>query len=226
MRPRICVSIIPKNNVQALGLIEKADEAQADLIEVRLDHFDTSADLSEIAKSTETPLIATNKLIIEHGFFPGNDNQRQLTLLNAAKNGFEYVDVDLSSLKHREAIEKLRISGVKTIVSYHNFEGGLGVFEMGQILKQETALEASVCKIVTTAKRIEDNLTVLNFVSTVPNDVKIVCFCMGQHGRISRILSPMFGAAFTFASIDQRNETASGQLTIEEMKSAYNLLGV
>jgi 3-dehydroquinate dehydratase len=35
----------------------------------------------------------------------------------------------------------------------------------------------------------------------------------------------MFGAFFTFASLDRDNLTATGQMTVEEMRAAYELLG-
>ena len=83
----------------------------------------------------------------------------------------------------------------------------LSVSEMEKVLEQEIASGASVCKIVTTAKKIEDNLAVLNFVSAMSSKAKLVCFCMGEQGKVSRLLSPMFGAFFTFASLErgQRN---------------------
>ena len=111
MTARICVSILPKNNLEALSLIERAEKAQANLIEVRLDCLEASRNLSELVKSTKIPLIATNKLSSEKGFYAGTETERQQTLLNAAKNGFEYVDVDLSSPKHKETIGKLKPVG-------------------------------------------------------------------------------------------------------------------
>jgi 3-dehydroquinate dehydratase-1 len=176
---RICVSILPKNNLEALSFIERAEKAQANLVEVRLDCFEATRNLTELVKSTKIPLIATNKLLIEKGFFTGTEIERQQTLLNAAKNGFEYVDVDLSSPKHKETIDKLKPLGAKPIVSYHRFDGALSSSEMEAVLEQEIASGASICKIVTTAKKIEDNLTVLNFVSAISSKAKLVCFCMG-----------------------------------------------
>jgi 3-dehydroquinate dehydratase type I len=222
---RICVSILPKNNLEALNLIEKAEKAQANLIEVRLDLLETSRNLATLVKSTKLPLIATNKLTSEKGFFSGTETERQQTLLSAAENGFEYVDVDLSSPKHKETIEKLKQLGAKLIVSYHKHDGVLSIGEMEKVLEQEIASGASVCKIVTTAKKIEDNLEVLNFVSAMSSKAKLVCFCMGEQGKVSRLLSPMFGAFFTFASLEQGDETAAGQLTVQEMRTTYNLLG-
>jgi 3-dehydroquinate dehydratase-1 len=223
--PRICVSILPKNDVEALNLIERAEKAKADFIEVRLDCIETSRTLSKLSKNTKTPLIATNKLRNEKGSFSGTETEQQQTLLNAAKNGFEYVDVDMSSPKHKDTIDKLKQLGAKPIVSFHKFDGPLSSLEMGNILKQEISCGAAVCKIITTAQRIEDNLTVLNFISAMPSKVKLVCFCMGEKGKASRLLSPMFGAFFTFASLEQGSETASGQINIQDMRVAYNFLG-
>jgi 3-dehydroquinate dehydratase type I len=222
--PRICVSILPKNNIEALELIERAEKATADLIEIRLDYFETSRNLLELSKSTKIPLIATNKLRSEKGNFSGTENDRQQTLLNAAKNGFAYVDVDLSSPNHKETIEQIKELGAKPIVSYHKFDGMLNASEMGKILEQEISSGAVVCKIVTTAKHVEDNLTALNFVSVMHSREKLVCFCIGEIGKVSRLLSPLFGAFFTFASLKQGSETASGQMSIQEMRSTYDLL--
>jgi 3-dehydroquinate dehydratase type I len=223
---RICVSILPKNDIGSLNLIEKAEKAQANLIEVRLDNLDVSYKLSDLSASTRIPLIATNKLQSEKGFFTGTELQRQQTLLKAAKNGFEYVDVDLSSPKHKETINQLKQSGVKPIVSYHKFDGVLNVSVMERILDEEIASGASICKIVTTAKQVEDNLPALSFVSFASNKAELICFCMGEHGKISRLLSPVFGAFLTYASLEKGSETAAGQMNINEMRTAYGLLGV
>ncbi len=225
MTPRICVSILPKNNMEALTLIERVEQAKANFIEVRLDYLETSRNLSELVEKTKIPLIASNKLRSKNGNFSGTETERHQTLLDAAKKGFEYVDVDLSSPKHEETIGKLKQLGTKPIVSYHRFDGSLTIAEMGKILEQQISSGADVCKIVTTANKIEDNLSTLNFISAMSSRLKLVCFCMGEKGKISRLLSPLFGAFFTFASLEQGSETAVGQMSIQEMKSTYALLG-
>jgi 3-dehydroquinate dehydratase type I len=223
---RICVSILPKNNVDAVRLIETAEKAQADLIEVRLDSFKESRKLSDLSASTKIPLIATNKLQNEKGFFVGTEAERQRTLFDAAKNGFQYIDVDFSNSKRAELVTQIKALGAKPIVSYHKFDGILTVSTMEKILDEQIASGASICKIVLTANQIEDNLPVLSFVSFASTKAKLVCFCMGEHGKTSRLLSPAFGAFFTFASLEKGIETASGQMSISEMRAAYGLLGI
>ena len=217
---RICVSILPKTTAEALRLIEKAEEARADLIEVRLDCLEKRARLADVAAHGKTPKIAT---IIE---FSGTETEQQQTLLTAAKNGFDYVDTELTSSKLKDAVREVKLLGAKPIVSFHDFAKTPSLSELNSVLEREIASGVDVCKIVTTAKRIEDNLTLLNFTSTACNKTKIVCFAMGELGRVSRLLSPLFGGYFTFASLEHGSETASGQMTIQEMRSAYELLGL
>ena len=226
MTPRICVSILPKTNLEALKLLEKAEKAQPEFIEVRLDCLETSRKLSDLSASTKIPLIATNKLQSEKGYFAGTETERQQTLLNAAKNGFQYVDVDLSSPKHKDIISQLKLLGTKPIVSFHKFDGALNASAMEKVLDEEIASGAAVCKIIVTANQVEDNLPLLSFVSFASSKAKLVCFCMGENGKISRLLSPVFGAFFTFASLENGSETAAGQMSISEMRSVYSLLGM
>ena len=224
MTPRICVSILPKNFSEALTLIKKVEETKASLIEIRLDCLETNTNLKKLVQSTKIPLIATDKLTSEKGFFSRTEAEQQQRLLSAAESGFEYVDVDLS-IANRPEIDKLKQLGVNLIVSCHKFDSLLSRSAMQRVLKQEIASDASVCKIVFTAKKIEDNLKVLNFVALHSAKTKLVCFCMGEAGKVSRLLSPMFGAYFTFASLDRGSETASGQMTINEMQALYDILG-
>lgn len=222
MTARICVSILPKTIPEALRLIEKAEAAHTDFIEIRLDRLEDCLEnnlgLADLASHGKTPKIATDRSS------RSETKQRQM-LLSAAKYGFEYVDAELSTPQLKDQLRELAVLGAKPIVSFHKFDGSLSIYELNSILEREISSGAEVCKIVTTAKQIGDNLTTLNFTSTASSKTKLVCFCMGELGKISRLLSPMFGGFFTFASLERGSETASGQMSIREMKSAYALLG-
>jgi len=215
---KICVSILPKNGAEAIRLIEKAEAAHADFIEVRLDCLENHRGLAELAAHGETPKIATDKA-------SRKETEHRQMLIDAAKSGFEYVDVELSTLQLEALVKELKAIGAKPIVSFHKFDGSLSISELNSILEKEISTGAEVCKIITTAKRIEDNLATLNFIAAASSKAKLVCFCMGELGKVSRLLSPLFGGFFTFASLERGSETASGQITIQEMKAAYELLG-
>jgi 3-dehydroquinate dehydratase type I len=226
---RICVSILPKTVPEALRLIEKAEFASADFIEVRLDCLkdclENPRGLADLAAHGKTAKIATNMLRSCQENFSGTEAERQQTLRDAAKSGFEYVDIELSTPQLEDLVKELKAQGAKPIVSFHKFDGSLSASELNSVLEREISSGAEVCKIVTTAKKMEDNLVTLNFTSTASRKAKLVCFCMGELGKISRLLSPLFGGFFTFASLERGRETAPGQITIQEMKLAYTLLG-
>jgi 3-dehydroquinate dehydratase type I len=219
---KICVSILPKTVPEALQLIAKAEETNADLIEVRLDQLkdclENHLGLADLAAHGKTPKIATDKS-------SRDEREHRQVLLSAAKSGFEYVDAELSTPQLKDLVKDLKALGAKPVVSFHKFDGSLGIAELNSVLEREISSGAEVCKIVVTAKRIEDNLTALNFVSASSSKVKLVCFCMGELGKVSRLLSPLFGGFFTFASLERGSGTASGQMAIQELKSAYALLG-
>lgn len=218
MTARICVSILPKNVDEALRLIEKAEAAHADYIEIRLDYIENNLGLAELAVHSKTPKIATDKS------FRKKTERRQM-LVEAAKSGFDYIDAELSTPEIKDLVKELKALGTKPIVSFHKFDGSLSISELNNILEREIYSGADVCKIVTTAKQVKDNLITLNFTAVASSKAKVVCFCMGELGKVSRLLSPLFGGFFTFASLERGRETASGQIAIKEMKTTYELLG-
>jgi len=223
---RICVSVPPRTVAEALNLIEKAENQGADFIEVRLDSLKEHKKLTDIANCGNTPLIATNRSPKCQGEFLGSEDERKKILLDAARNGFEYVDVELSTQGLKEIVGNLRGMGVKPIVSFHDFDQTPISSQLNEILGREIESGADICKIVTTARLGEDNLTALDFVSKSSKSARIVCFCMGELGKPSRLLSPVFGAFFTIASLKSERKTASGQLTIQEVRTLYKALGL
>ena len=47
---------------------------------------------------------------------------------------------------------------------------------------------------------------------------------MGQVGQTSRVLSPLAGADFTYASIEKGSESAPGQITVQELTRIYEMV--
>jgi 3-dehydroquinate dehydratase type I len=212
------VSILPRNITEALELIEKAELAHADFTEVRLDCLNADADFKVLTAKRRTPLLATDKA-------KRDASEHRHILTNAARSGFEYVDIDLSTLKIASLVSEVKASGAKCIVSFHDSSGTPTITKLGAILKRQRSKGADICKIVTTARKQEDNLILLYFLSRVSAQAKIVCFAMGELGKTSRLLSPIFGGYFTFASLDRGSETAPGQITLQDMRAAYEIIG-
>jgi 3-dehydroquinate dehydratase-1 len=94
---------------------------------------------------------------------------------------------------------------------------------MRQIIINQLAAGADICKVVTTARSFKDNLAVLQLISLFP-ETKVVAFSMGVVGQISRVLCPLVGGYFTYASIEEGMESADGQITVKNLKEIYRIL--
>jgi 3-dehydroquinate dehydratase type I len=92
-----------------------------------------------------------------------------------------------------------------------------------KIVARQLAAGADIVKVVTAAGSFEDNFTVLKLIGEFPND-RIIAFCMGAEGRLSRILCPLLGGQFTYAAITEGGQSASGQLTVSQLASLYNMV--
>ncbi|MBI4053032.1 MAG: type I 3-dehydroquinate dehydratase [Candidatus Diapherotrites archaeon] len=218
---KICVPIVSGNVKDCISDIKEAN-AKADLIELRLDFMErlSEADLKRLLKACKKPVIATNRKRAEGGKFEGDETKRVGVLENAARLGADFVDIEFHSEK--KLLEKiLKAKGkAKVILSYHSFSGTPALEELERLLDRMSALRPAVVKIVTAAKSEEDNKTILALVQAAKSKgVKIVAFCMGPLGTISRVSSPQLGAEFSFASLRTGKESAPGQLSVDEMRA-------
>lgn len=221
----ICVCILADNIENAIKKIKSIEKKNPDLIEIRLDYFNDFGNMKNILESTKIQLIATNRSAGEGGSFEGDEDARIKILLDAARSGFKYVDIELSTKDVAKIAKELHSLGSDVIISHHDFNKTPSNDEILKIHEDILKMGADVCKIVTTANDYNDNLRLLSFLNESFEKSKIVCFAMGEFGKISRIFSPIFGGFFTMASLEKGQETGPGQIEIGELKELYNKLG-
>ncbi|RLI29206.1 type I 3-dehydroquinate dehydratase [Candidatus Bathyarchaeota archaeon] len=221
---RVCVCIKAKDYKEAVKMLEEAEALSVDLAEVRLDHMTRLDGLEELPRSTKLPLIATLRPKRQGGMFEGEEAERVEILRKSAVMGFEYVDLELDTPGIDELVNELKGAGVKVIVSHHDFERTPGVEELRWLLSRELSYRPDVCKLVTYARSLRDNLVCLTLLSGLRRDIRIVCFAMGKLGLVSRVLSPLYGGFFTYASLRRGLETAPGQLTVEDLRTIVKLI--
>jgi 3-dehydroquinate dehydratase type I len=212
---------MPKTIQEAEKLEIEAERKGADLIEIRLDLLSLDINLEDIRTHTDIIKIGTNRSLSQGGKFSDNEETRFQTLLNTSRAGFDYIDIEDSVDNLEAKIESLKEQGSKIIISHHNMLSTPTLTELEKTFNRNLKFKGDVYKIITTAKSIEDSLITLNFLNVASRNFKIVCFAMGDYGKISRIVSPFFGGFFTIASIKKGDETAKGQLTIDDLKKIY-----
>ena len=206
---------------RALRAIDLLQSQDPDLLEIRFDLLNGTSSVDRIRKATDGMIVATNRRRDQGGFFSGREETRLQTLIQAAQAGFDYVDLELNTKNVSRLVDGLKSDGAQAIVSYHNQKSTPNMAALESILNNSKKTGADICKIVTTAKSYEDNLRCLGFVNKHAKKTKLVCFAMGRLGTPSRILSPIYGAQFTFASSGRGRETAPGQIPIGTLRTFY-----
>jgi 3-dehydroquinate dehydratase-1 len=214
-RPRICASIVSGD----MAAIEKA-ELLADLFEVRIDLIGVG--WREVAGSLKKPWLACNRRAAEGGGWRGGEAGRIEELLGAVDLGAGIVDIELAAMDLEKVVKQVK-GRASCLVSHHDLKSTPTVDSLRKIVRKELAAGADICKIVTTALKAADNITVLRLIRDFPN-VKIVSFAMGEVGQLSRVLAPLAGSYFTYASLGPGRESAAGQLTVHDLKKIYEVL--
>ena len=215
-----------KTAQRTLQVIERVQRTSPDLLEIRFDLLKPNVSASMIREATDLPMIATNRRRDEGGLFSGTEKDRTYVLTRAAQEGFDYVDVELRTTGVRALVHQLHQDGAKAIVSNHNTRTTPPLTVLERLLRRQKGIGADVCKIVTMAKRDLDNLPCLALVSKYASTTKLVSFAMGEAGVLSRVMSPVLGAYFTYASSRPGRETAAGQPSVNRVRALYRKLGI
>lgn len=214
-KPRIC-AVIVNNDLEAVREVEPF----VDLFEVRIDLIGDG--WQELVKQFKKPWIACNRRADEGGRWEGDEAGRVEKLLKATGLGADIIDLELRTANLRQAMELIK-KRAKCLLSFHELRGTPPLNNMREIVQRQLEAGADVCKIVTTAQRFEDNLTILQLISEF-SKTRIVAFAMGPLGFASRVLCPLVGGDFTYASIELGKESASGQITVGELRKLYEMV--
>jgi 3-dehydroquinate dehydratase type I len=213
--PKICAAIV---NGDAAEI--EAVEPLVDLFEVRIDLIGEG--WRKVAARLKKPWIACNRREDEGGKWAGREAARIKALHSAIELGAKIIDIELATPDAAEIVKEIRNSAV-CLVSYHNTKETPPLDRLRQIVINQIAAGAGICKVVTTARSFADNLAVLQLITEF-SSTNIVSFAMGRAGQLSRVLCPLVGGCFTYASIKAGRESAEGQVTAEELKKIYGML--
>ncbi len=215
-RPRICAVIVSKDLPAMEGI-----EPFIDLYEMRIDLIGDG--WTELVKHLNRPWIACNRIAEEGGNWEKSEASRIEELLKATELGADIVDIELKTKNLAETVQLIKRKA-RCLVSSHQLTGTPPLDSMREIIGRQLAAGADICKVVTMANSFDDNLRVLQLITSFPKE-EIVSFAMGLLGSVSRILCPLVGGYFTYASIEEGKESASGQITVRDLRKIYEMVG-
>ena len=231
METKLAVPIAARNIDQAGTQIKSACAAGADIIELRTDYLENLnvdlvkkliADVKN-AGDKKLPVIVTCRDKRQGGAIDYPQKLRVDVLATALKAGAEFIDFEYENFLSIDGQEKIRLalsqcSKGRLILSAHNFETKFD--NIGKLYRKIlNVCPIAIPKLIYVANHINDCFDAFDLLHQTSSER--IIFCMGAGGLISRILAKKLGCFLTFASIDELNATAPGQLTINDLKELY-----
>ena len=184
----------------------------ADCVEFRMDLADTPLEALE-AYDGDLPLLVTNRAEWEGG--EAADEGRIDALVAALEHdAVAAVDVELEAVAHGdggEVVAAARAAGVTTVVSVHDFEATPPEDELSRLLERAADV-GDVAKVAVTATDRADTLALLSATRAATEDGRrVATMAMGEVGRHTRAVAPVYGSRIGYAPVDPGRATAPGQ---------------
>jgi 3-dehydroquinate dehydratase/shikimate dehydrogenase len=223
---KVCVAIIGSTPAE---MIEKATSVvkETPFLEFRLDYLDKP--LAAMPKfkqffedNTAATAIATCRRAALGGKFPGSVAAELEVLTKAAEAGFQLADLELESAEalKKADLQHFRETGIALIISHHDFQQ---TKDLDGVYERIAPFYPDFVKIVSTAKALVDNVTLIRFLERMSDHTNIIGICMGDAGIISRVLGVRAGSAFTFAAATPGEETGPGQIAARTLLETYRI---
>ena len=222
--PRICIALGLPDVPTLLDHARREAEAGETFLEFRLDFLNNPAKGAEaitgfLEQFPDCIIIATCRRHQNHGKFNGSIEEQLVVLDLAVRCGAHAIDVEIETAEvAQERLNQFR-GRTQVIVSYHNFEA---TPPMDTVVNRIMKVPADAYKIVTTARKPSDNVRVLAAAKALPKHHMIV-LAMGELGFPTRVLSPVFGGQYSYATPMFAQGTAAGQVCARQLRHLYRV---
>ena len=219
---KICVSVGAGTYTLLKKKVDAAIRLGAELVELRLDYLRThdAEKLRDVIHGIEGMCILTLRSSKEGGRFRGGEAKRIQLLYHLIDLKPAYIDIELETVEREKKLTEV-LAETTLIVSKHSFTNTPNQSTLSRWVK-EVLSYGGVGKVVTTARRFEDNLRVIEVLKQAPKG-RLIAFCMGDLGLVSRVLAPMLGSPIVYTCL--KEATASGQIELSEAVRLYRVLG-
>ena len=204
---QLCITVIGRT-ADEIRRERVAAEADADLVELRLDAMDRP-DAAAALHGRTKPAIVTCRPRREGGMFDGPEEARLRVLDEAHAAGAEFIDVEWDAV----AAPVMRARGGRgVVVSRHVFDGTPS--DAAAMLDDLRRRSGEVAKLAVMSERIGDLRILLE---AARRDGSSILIGMGGGGAVTRILADRFGSRWTYAG----KQVAPGQLTASRLLEEF-----
>ncbi|MFC7177126.1 type I 3-dehydroquinate dehydratase [Halosegnis marinus] len=190
---------------------EPAARDHADLVEFRMDLADDPLDALD-GYDGELPLLCTNRAAWEGG--DAAEDGRLAALERAAEHdAVVAVDVEVAAIEDgaQPTVDHAHDHGARVVASVHDFEGTPTGDELARLLARAAAA-GDVGKLAVTAESADDTLRLLSVTRAMAAEgATVATMAMGEAGRHTRAVAPLYGSRIGYAPVATENATAPGQ---------------
>jgi len=208
---KICIPVCTSDVKHFPDQVKSASKL-ADLVEMRLDCFRNIPDLSELTAGPET--IVTLRPREQGG---------QADLTREQRIGFwSDFSLDCGVDVEAELSESVPENVHPKICSYHDFTGSLS--DVDRVYDRLSATTADILKIAVATKDAIDAIEIWRLLFRAKAESReIIPIAMGEAGKWTRILGLAHGAYLTYATLENGEETAPGQITAHDMIDVFRV---
>jgi 3-dehydroquinate dehydratase/shikimate dehydrogenase len=222
--PRICIALGLGDVPSLLEHARREAAGGEAFLEFRLDYLPMPCQGAEAIRQfleefPDCTVLATCRRHQNHGRFNGSIEEQFKILEAAVRAGAQAIDVEIETAESAAEGLNLFRGRVQLVVSYHNFEA---TPPLDTIVGRMLRVNADVYKIVTTARKPSDNVRVLSAARALPKH-RLVVLAMGELGFPTRVLSPIFGGVFSYATPMFAEGTAAGQVGAKFLRHLYRI---
>ncbi|PSQ61648.1 MAG: type I 3-dehydroquinate dehydratase [Halobacteriales archaeon SW_8_66_22] len=205
--------------------VEPAAREHADAVEFRLDLADDGRARLD-AYDGDLPLLVTNRVEWEGG--EAADEPARIEALERAVEhpAVEAVDVELAAVRTGDyaLLDHARAHDIAVVVSVHDFEETPERGTLSALLTEAAEL-GDVGKLAVTAETRGDVLALLSATheATAAGEC-VATMAMGEAGRHSRAVAPLYGSRIGYAPIAPGDATAPGQYDLATLRRLIDQL--
>jgi 3-dehydroquinate dehydratase/shikimate dehydrogenase len=212
----ICISILQESRRLALADMLNAGP-QADLLEIRLDHFVKAPEIGEIVANKPKPLLMSCRRPQDGGYWQGSEEDRLSLLRQCIISKADYVEIELDVA---DQIRKFPPS--RRVISYtHLTETPRDIAEIYAEAQQKSA---DVIKITTMARSPEEAWPLVTLLAK--QAVPTVVVGLGKPGVMFTMLSKKLDAPWIHVALEKGMENYPGQPTVRELQEIYHWVAV
>lgn len=224
MKTKICLPIVKNGFKDVLQAIDTYHDVY-DMFEVWVDYIqDISPEfIIQLQKKLR------EKLIIVFRRLDGKNNtidiHNRCAIILLLNDTTSFIDLDIE--KQNEELEFIKDKKllIKTIVSFHDYDKTPRTSVLVKKIEKMNIYQPNIYKIATLCQSPKQAIALMHLLLDLKEEQKkTIILGMGDYGKITRIFGALYGNEITFTPETNTEETAKGQLTRTQLKTAIQIL--